>query len=117
MTLADLQRDRVILYGTPEDHDVIRRLPGPFPMAAHGDSIIINGEPVRDPTLALIQAIGNPWRDEGLLIWIQPFSTQARPELSPYDHSWVLLRGGEEIYSGTWDLVDEAMVVKVKPGS
>ncbi len=117
VTLGDLQRDRVILYGSAEDHGVIRTLPAPFPMAVAGDSIVVNGEIIRDPTLGLIQAIGNPWRDEGVLIWVRPFSERARPELGPYDHSWVLLRGRDEVSSGTWNAVDESMEVEVKPGS
>ncbi len=114
VTLADLQRDRVILYGAAEDHDVIRRLPAPFPMAAPGDSIVIGGEVIRDGTLALVQAAENPWRAEGLLIWVRPFSALARPELGPYDRSWVLLRGRDEVHSGTWPVNDESLVAAVR---
>ncbi len=115
VTLGDLQRDRVILYGDPRDNAVLRSLPRPFPMAASADSIVLGGETVRDSTLALLQAMENPWLPDGLLVWVQPFSGSARPELRPYDHSWVLVRGHDAVHSGTWIAPDGDLEVRVRP--
>jgi hypothetical protein len=114
VTLGDLQRDRVILYGGAGDNRVAGDLRGALPMIVAGDSAVVSGETVRDSTLALLQAGENPWFDEGMVIWVQPFGAAARPELLPYDDSWALVRGGEKIHSGTWDVVDPAMEAPVR---
>jgi hypothetical protein len=113
-TLGDLQRDRLILYGGAADNSVAADLRGALPMAVSGDSAVISGETVRDSTLGLLQAGANPWLDDGVLIWVQPFGGTARPELRPFDDSWALVRGGEKIHSGTWPVVDEAMEAPVR---
>jgi hypothetical protein len=114
VTLGDLQRDRLILYGGTSDNTVAADLRGALPMAVSGDSAVISGETVRDSTLGLIQAGANPWLDDGVLIWVQPFGGTARPEIRPFDDSWVLLRGAEKIDSGTWESVDDGMVAPVR---
>jgi len=48
------------------------------------------------------------------MCWVAPLSPKAEPELMPYDHSWILVRGKEEIISGTWEVKDEEVVVEVK---
>lgn len=113
-TLGELQRDRLILYGGPADNSVAADLRGALPMVVEGDSAVISGETVRDSTLGLLQAGANPWLDDGILIWVQAFGNPARPELRPFDDSWALVRGGEKVHSGTWEVIDEAMEATVK---
>jgi hypothetical protein len=102
VTLGDLQRERVILYGDAGRNSVAAHEAGRFPMTSSGDSISIGGEDITDSTLALLQVVENPYLPGGLLAWILPFTEAAWPELRAYDHSWVLARGREEIQSGTW---------------
>ncbi|HLB00850.1 MAG TPA: M1 family aminopeptidase, partial [Bacteroidota bacterium] len=87
VTLGDLQRDRVILYGNAADNRAIAnltvRLP-PFPMSASGDSITLDGETIHDSTLSLLQVVENPYFGGGLLVWVLPFSDAAYPELRPF---------------------------------
>jgi hypothetical protein len=115
VTLGDLQRERLILYGRRGDNRVAGELTGASLTTVRGDSAVIGGETVRDSTLGLLQACVNPWYDDGLLVWVQPFGAAARPELRLYDDSWALVRGREKITSGTWEVSDEAMVTAVMP--
>lgn len=116
-TLADLQRDRVFLYGTEAENSVVREIAGKFPMRSGGDSVEVEGEMVRDSTLALLQAIENPFRASGMLCWIAPLSPAANPELLPHDYSWVLVRGNEPIAHGNWEVTDEDLVVELSGGA
>jgi hypothetical protein len=114
VTLADLQQERVVLYGTAAENRVVAELERKFPMHVQGDSITLSGERLSDSTLALIQVVESPFRAHGSLYWVAPFSEKARPELLPFDASWELVRGREEISSGTWVVTDEddAMAIK-----
>jgi hypothetical protein len=114
VTLQDLQRDRVFLYGTPAENRTVAELAKKFPYGFRGDSAVVGGEAVYDSTLTLLQAIDNPYNVNGLLCWIAPLSVRAEPELLPYDASWVLLRGDEEISTGTWNVEDEDLAVEVR---
>ncbi len=111
VTLADLQRERVFLYGTSAENSVAAGLAAKFPMKCDGDSAVVEGETVRDSTLALLQAVENPYRSSGMLCWIAPLSAAARPELLPYDFSWVLARGTDLVAHGSWETTDEDIVV------
>ncbi|HYQ85777.1 MAG TPA: M1 family aminopeptidase [Bacteroidota bacterium] len=62
---------------------------------------------LNDTTLALLQCIESPYIPQGFLAWIAPLSEQAEPAVFPYDASWVLLRGVDEIISGTWEVNDD----------
>jgi hypothetical protein len=117
LTLGDLQRERVILYGEADPNSAVANAAGRFPMSAAAGSMTIGGERISDTTLALLQVVENPWFTGGLLVWILPFSDGAFPEVRPYDHSWVLARGREEIDGGTWDVKDNDLraVVKTLP--
>lgn len=115
VTLGDLQRDRLILYGRRDDNRIAADLPEWFPLTVRGDSAVIAGETVRDSALGLLQAARNPWLDDGIVVWVQSFSPAARPELRPHDRSWALVRGRAEIHSGTWVVVDEGLEVPVRP--
>lgn len=112
-TLADLQRDHVFLYGTTRENSVARDLAGKFPFACGGDSVMVEGEMMRDSTLGLIQAIENPYLASGTLAWVAPFSPAARPELLPYDYSWVLVRGNDPVAHGVWEVRDDDLVVEI----
>lgn len=114
VTLADLQQERVFIYGKPEENRVAADLEKKFPYNFRGDSVEINREIISDSTLTLIQVIDNPFYANGTMTWIAPFSEKSAPELLPYDASWILLKGKEEISSGTWDVKDEDLVVEIK---
>jgi hypothetical protein len=114
-TLADLQREHVFLYGSTRENSVALDLAGKFPVRCDGDSVTLEGETLRDSTLALIQAVENPFRTSGLLAWVAPLSAAARPELAPYDFSWVLLRGRDPVAHGVWEVRDEDLVVDIAP--
>ncbi len=114
VTLADLQQERVFIYGKPEENRVAAELEKKFPFCFRNDSVEINGEIISDSTLTLIQVIDNPFVANGTMTWIAPFSEKSTPELLPYDASWILLKGKEEISSGTWEVKDEDLVVEIK---
>ena len=112
ITLAHLQREVVFLYGTSNENRVAAEQQAKFPMHMDRDSVTINGESISDSSLALLQVIENAFNAQGLMCWIAPFSDKAEPVLSPFDSSWLLLRGKDEIAKGTWLLRDEDVVVE-----
>ena len=114
VTLADLQNERVFLYGRASQNRVVADLEKKFPLGFHGDSAFVKGEAILDSTLALLQCIDNPYIAQGILCWVAPLTTAAQPELLPIDHSWALLRGKDEIASGNWEVKDEDLVVEIK---
>lgn len=113
ITLGTLQHDRVILYGKAVENRVADDLHDQFPYSAT-DSIRVAGEAVFDSSLALMQIIENPYNAQGLMIWVAPLTAKANPVLLPYDHSWVIARGKEEISSGKWQMEDKDGIVEVK---
>jgi len=114
ITLADLQGERVFLYGKASQNRVVADLETKFPLGFHGDSVSVKGESIYDSTLTLMQCIDNPYIAQGILCWVAPFTTAAQPELLPIDHSWAILRGKDEIASGNWDVKDEDLEVQIK---
>ena len=117
VTLGDLQRKGVVIYGDEEQNSAVAGLTGSFPIVPAGGSVEVGGETIRDSSLALIQVVENPHMSDALLCWIVPFGATARSELRPYDRSWILVRGKEEIASGTWDVRDENLEVRFEPDS
>ncbi|HZY10522.1 MAG TPA: M1 family aminopeptidase, partial [Bacteroidota bacterium] len=120
ITLADLQQERVFVYGKASENLVAADLQEKFPISFRSDSVLIpqglslKGEVIFDSTLTLMQAIENPFIPQGLLYWIAPLSNRAESDLLPFDHSWVLVRGKDEIASGVWEMRDEDVVVEIK---
>ncbi len=114
ITLGDLQQERLILYGKPSENSVVKDLETKFPHRVSNDSLIVNGEAIFDSSLTLIQAIESPYSSLGLIFWVAPLSPRAKPELLPFDASWVVLRGTKEISSGTWEVEDEDLIVGIK---
>ena len=114
VTLADLQNERVFLYGSATENCIVEDLQNIFPIGFRGDSVVVNGEVIYDSTFALLQVIESPYITQGLLCWIAPLSERARPELLPYDVSWTLVRGKDEITSGIWEVEDVDLVVEIK---
>ena len=114
VTLADLQQERVIIYGTGPENSVITGMEGKFPYRLVHDSIRIRNESVYDSSLGLVQCIENPYNTQGLMVWIAPLSPKAHPELLPFESSWSVIRGKEEISSGTWEEHDEDLSVPIK---
>jgi len=112
-TLADLQRDDVLLYGRADENSAVGRLLDKFPFRVSGDSVTAGGETVADSSLTLVQAIENPYLADGMIVWIAPAGARSNPELLPYEASWTVLRGREEILSGTWEETDPDLVVPV----
>lgn len=114
ITLADLQRDKVFLYGNVSENSVANDLQEKFRIAMKGDSIIVNGESIVDSTLTLMQAIESPFRPQGIVVWIAPVSTKARSALMPYNASWMIMREKKEISSGIWEVKDGDLEVEIK---
>lgn len=114
ITLADLQQERVIIYGTAGENSVVANLESKFPYHFKGDSVTIGNQTIFDSTLALLQCIESPYLSHGLLVWVAPLSTRAQPQLLPFESSWSLLRGKEEISSGSWQEHDEDLSVTIK---
>ena len=114
ITLQDLQQPTVILYGTRGENSRVEQVEKKFPYGFRHDSVEIRGEVLFDSSLALMQAIENPYLSHGFLGWVAPLSVKAFPELFPFDASWVLQRGKEQISSGVFDLEDEDISVRVK---
>lgn len=114
ITLVNLQNDRVFLYGKANENSVASDLSGKFPYGFKGDSVFISSKPLYDSSLTFSQIVENPFVPQGLLCWIAPLSPAAKADLLPFDASWILLRGKDEIGSGTWDVRDEDVVVEVK---
>ncbi|MBA4312217.1 MAG: hypothetical protein C0417_06275 [Chlorobiaceae bacterium] len=114
VTLRDLQSERVFIYGKPNENKVAAEIKDKFTQKFRNDSLIINNEMFFDSSSALIEAIDNPYFANGLIIRIVPFSENAKPELMPYDYSWIIVRGRDKIESGVWDVVDDDLVVEIK---
>ncbi|MFI5252651.1 MAG: M1 family aminopeptidase [Bacteroidota bacterium] len=113
-TLKDFQQNHVFLYGTAAENSKVAEMLDKFPLQFRNDSVVVNKEAIYDTSLTLVQMIDNPFQNNGSLCWIAPLSDKAKPELLPYDASWLLLRGKEEISSGTWDVNDEDLSVEIK---
>ncbi len=132
VTLGDLQNERVFLYGNATENSTAADLASRFPVRFRGDSVVVArgfvkgksatggdsalsaGEAIFDSTLALLQCIESPYIAHGFLAWIAPLSELATPSLLPYDASWTLVRGKDEIGSGTWEVRDEENFVEIK---
>lgn len=115
VSLQDLQQERVFLYGRSSENGVVRDAEGKFPMQLRHDSVLAENQILGGRTLALLQAIENPFLPQAVLCWIAPLSERAHPDLLPYDSSWILLNGSDVISSGTWDLQDDDHHVEFKP--
>jgi hypothetical protein len=113
VTLVDLQSDRLLLYGRPSENSVARTYSGSFPMQFDGDSVIVDGEPIFDSTLTVLQAIDSPFSPQGIWCWIAPLAGGAKHTLLPFDASWLLVRGSETITSGTWKVKDDDLEVTI----
>ncbi|MBI5020025.1 MAG: hypothetical protein HZB59_01175 [Ignavibacteriales bacterium] len=113
-TLRDLQNERVFIYGKPDENKVTAEIDDKFIHRFRNDSLVINNELFFDSSTALIEAIDNPYFANGLMIRIVPFSEKAKPELMPYDYSWIIVRGRDKIVSGVWDVKDEDLVVELR---
>jgi hypothetical protein len=113
VTLADLQNERVFLYGKPSANSVAADLEKKFSIFFRGDSVIIDSRSCFDEGLTLVQVRENPYQSLGLLCWIAPLGERADAALLPYDASWILLKGKEQIASGTWDIRDTDLAVEL----
>ncbi len=114
VTLGDLQQERVILYGTGDENSVVPDLERKFSISLKHDSITVGNETLFDSTLGLLQCAESPYLSHGLIVWVAPLSTDAKPALLPYESTWSVVRGKEEITSGTEEVTDEDQTVMVK---
>ncbi|HEY6191331.1 MAG TPA: M1 family aminopeptidase [Bacteroidota bacterium] len=129
VTLGDLQSERVFLYGKASENSAVAELASKFPIGFRGDSVEIPGGfrgpgaqdtglfrsgTIFDSTLTLLQCIESPYLNRGVLVWVAPLSVLAKPALSPYEHSWVIARGKNEIGSGIWEVKDGERVVEIR---
>jgi len=115
VSLADLQNGHVIFYGNETDNLALKELPVQFPLNGDSTGTPFEGEFPADSTLAMMQIMENPYVADGLMVWINPLGPAARPELLPFDKSWVLQRGKDEIASGTWEVEDDQLHVVITP--
>jgi hypothetical protein len=113
VTLGDLQRDKVFLYGKVSENSTLTQFLAKFPRKMRNDSIETNDGALYDSTLTLTQAIENPFRAHGIATWIAPLSPIAKPRIHPFDASWVITRGKDEISSGVWNETDASMIVPI----
>lgn len=111
VTLADLQQDRVFLYGLPKANSVVSEHIRRFPIGFRGDSVLVSGAALYDSSISVVQVIENPFRAQGLMCWIAPLSAKAEAQWMFVDASWALMRGKDNITSGTWEIMDEDRVV------
>jgi len=114
ITLADLQREYVFIYGKASENRIAGDYEKKFPYGFQGDSVVVNGEVVFDSTLALLQCVENPHITQGFIAWIAPLSERAQPQLLPFDASWAIVKGKEMISSGTWTVKDEDLEAEIK---
>ena len=114
ITLADLQGEHIFLYGKSAENRVVADLLEKFPIQFNGDSIRLEAGAIFDSSLALIQSIESPYNAQGSIIWVAPLTPKAEPQLLPYDASWTIVRGKEEISSGVWQVEDADLVVKIR---
>jgi len=113
VTLGDLQRDKVFLYGKVSENSALPQFIAKFPRKMRNDSIETNDGTLYDSTLTLTQAVENPFHSHGIATWIAPLSPKAQPHLHPSDASWVITRGKDEISSGIWQEIDVTMTVPI----
>jgi hypothetical protein len=114
ITLVDLQTERVLLYGRPDENRIAAQLQDKFAHTITGKSVIVNGETLVDSTLTLVQLIENPYLSQALICWIAPLSSAAKPELTPSEVSWMLIRDKDVISWGEWQVIDDDLVVDVR---
>ena len=114
VTLADLQRERIFFYGSPSENSVSADQQNRFPIKFRGDSVQVKDGAIFDSTLTLVELIENPYMAHGLICWIAPLSPKAQPMLKFLDASWAMMRGDEEISSGTWMVKDEDSIVDLR---
>jgi hypothetical protein len=112
-TLIDLQKGRIFLYGKPDENRISSELQEKFPYRFAGDSVIINNETVMDSSLSCIQVIDNPFIQHGLLVWIAHLGMNVTAKLLPYDASWIILKGKDEIEKGVWEVRDEDLRIDI----
>ncbi len=103
-TLRNLQDDRVFIYGDIDDNKIASEISSKF------KHITVNNT----DSLGLIQIIDNPYRDQGLMCWIIPFTENSFPQLLPYDASYVIVNNSEIIEKGVWFEEDDDIVVEIK---
>ncbi len=113
VTLADLQNDRVFIYGKISENRIAYDLVAKFPIRVVGNTVTIEGKSYYD-SLAVIQIIENPYLDQGLMCWVAPLSEHADPHLMLYDASYVVIDGKEIVDKGTWKIKDEELEIEIK---
>ncbi len=114
VSLNDFQNERVFVYGKKSENNAIADIESKFPIRLYNDTLFIRNEKLYDSTLTLFEIIENPFMANGLITWIAPFNDKTESELMPYDESWVVMRGKDKITSGTWEVIDEDLIVQVK---
>jgi hypothetical protein len=111
VSLGDLQRRRVFLYGDSSSNSILPGFLDRFPKRLDRGEFLEARKSADD--LVLIQAIENPHNNYGTAVWICPSGPASPAALKPVDRSWALMRGEEEVVGGTWDAVDPNLVVEI----
>jgi hypothetical protein len=112
-TLVDLQKERIFLYGKPDENKITAEVQEKFPYRFAGGSFLIDNEIITDSSLSYIEVIDNPFIQNGLIVWISHPAVKTSARLLPYDASWVVLRGKDEIEKGVWEVNDENLRVVI----
>ncbi|MBM4165683.1 MAG: M1 family metallopeptidase [Ignavibacteria bacterium] len=116
VTLSDLQRARVFLYGTKKQNSIAEKFEKYFPLRIVNDSAMYRDSIWFDTTntLGVMEIADNSFSANGLVCWIAPIGNNVQMQLLPYPHSYVVFREGIRVAEGTWEIEDEEYAVKIQ---
>lgn len=112
-TLETLQSYNIFLYGNNNENKVLQLVRSKFPIQPESQSVKID-DVVYSENFTLIQAIENPYRVDGIICWILPFSEKSDPILLPYQASYVIIENSQIIKKGISDITNPDLFVEVR---
>jgi hypothetical protein len=116
VTLSDLQRARVFLYGTQQQNSVVEKFEKYFPLQMKNDSVFYRDSVWFDTAnaMGIMEIADNPFFANGLVSWFAPMGNNVQMQLLPYSHSYIVCRESIRVAEGTWEIEDEDYTVKIK---
>ena len=112
VTLADLQQERVFLYGTKEQNSIVEKFENYFSVKIKNDSAFYRDSVWCGDSVGVMQIIENPFRPNGLAIWITQLGTNASLQLLPYPFSYVVFNREKHQAEGTWEVEDDDYIFR-----